>query len=135
MNKYSQILLLLLVATLPPLMLFADDTSDAKDPIGSYAITFKRLPDSYNQTVSMQKQTRDQTLHTDGKILVAGIFQDTAQETITILQPMRRSEAEQIMNDDPAVKAGLYTATLRPFSCYAPGVAETLPRKVVQEVR
>ncbi len=78
--------------------------------------------------VWMAKQDYDVANRKAGKVLVAGVFQDGTHETITILQRMHRSEAEQILKNDPVVKAGFCTATIRRFSAYAPQLGETTQR-------
>ncbi len=50
----------------------------------------------------------------EGRLVLAGPCEDEAFGVV-IFSAESRDEAERIMNDDPAVKAGLMTAELHPF--------------------
>ncbi|MEK9971804.1 MAG: YciI family protein [Ferrovibrio sp.] len=56
-----------------------------------------------------------QQLMETGKLLIAGLFQDTAGGGIAVLDCSNEVAARQMMEDDPGVRAGLLTATLRPW--------------------
>ena len=117
--KRTYITLCIAAATVTTSFVLAQDRPQADDPRELLAIVYK-LHGQIAAPTWMQIQDYDVAHCKAGKVLVAGIFQDGSHEAITILQRMHRSEAEQIMNNDPAVKAGLCTATLRRFSAYAP---------------
>ena len=54
-------------------------------------------------------------LHTEQVVLIAGRTED-ARFGIALLETETEQEAQKIMNDDPAVKAKVFTAELLPFS-------------------
>ncbi len=54
-------------------------------------------------------------LHAEKVVLFAGRIED-ARFGIALLETEAEQEAQQIMNDDPAVKAKIFTAELLPFS-------------------
>ena len=54
-------------------------------------------------------------LHVEKVVLMAGRVED-ARFGIALLETETEEEAQNIMNDDPAVKAKVFTADLLPFS-------------------
>jgi uncharacterized protein YciI len=51
-----------------------------------------------------------------GKLILAGRTQDDQPVGITIFEAENEAEAQEITDSDPAVKAGIFIATLRPYA-------------------
>lgn len=81
-----------------------------------------RLHDSENWT-EQDNQTVErhfkalQDLQKEGKLILAGRTLESEKETfgIVILQVADEKEARRLMENDPAVKGGVMTATLHPY--------------------
>ncbi len=87
----------------------------------SYLILLRPSRADFLQTVTPDEQAvlgahfvRLQKLQAEGKLLLAGPCEDAAYGLV-IVRTTSEDEAKGIMADDPAVKAGIFTAELHPY--------------------
>ncbi|MFX1475302.1 MAG: YciI family protein [Promethearchaeota archaeon] len=81
----------------PPRATFLDDQTEAE-----------------SEVIGQHFQYLQQLLH-EGKLIMAGRCIDAAFG-IAIIEAASESEAQQIMENDPAVQAKVFSSELRPFS-------------------
>jgi len=80
-------------------------------------------PSAQEQAVVAEHFAYLQDLNTKGAIILVGRTQTTDENTmgLAIFRAESDNEALRIMNDDPAVRKGVMTATLYPFKVVLQG--------------
>jgi len=80
-------------------------------------------PSAQEQAVVAEHFAYLQDLNTKGAIILVGRTQTTDENTmgLAIFRAESENEALRIMNDDPAVRKGVMTATLYPFKVVLQG--------------
>ena len=91
-----------------------------------YIYTLRLIPKYWDVTKWTNKESHIVTEHfrklqemlKDGRLILAGKTDDEGEEAfgIVIFNAESDDEANEIMNNDPAVKKGLMTATLKKYS-------------------
>jgi uncharacterized protein len=81
-------------------------------------------PTAAEQAVVAEHFAYLQNLHAQGTIILVGRTLTTDENTmgLTIFRAESEDAARKIMNDDPAVKQGVMTATLYPFKVILQGL-------------
>jgi hypothetical protein len=112
-----------------------------KERIGFWAIEYvKKNPEDWSkesQKIWEEKQEYDRQLFVAGKSFMAGIFKPDGYPNnwVVFLQPMRKSEAQKIMENDPSVKSGIAIGNIRMFVTYLPGPGQTTTWDYPEEIK
>jgi uncharacterized protein YciI len=117
----------LAASTLLPALTFADDAAAAANPKPLQFLYVLRLTPAYqdeskwteaaNAVVSEHFKRLSKATE-DGKVILAGKTSEPLDQTfgLVVFEADSEAEAREFMNSDPAVVAGVMTATLHPYS-------------------